>query len=371
MGLFVRDKGDNQSPVEIEKMVDEALAEMKKENYPAAIKIYEKIMPDYPFNGVFRNNLACCFAGLGKFDEAETEFVEAIRIFRVDREKGIPVPRSNLRAANRNIIRLYKAILSKKEIVPGASRPRDDRNSQNPFSLKRTIRSIVRGIRRGGVVFIITRIPVFFSLKCNPVIQWYEKVFALRAEEFDRKNNIDTAGIIYQSDIRMDNKNQTYATCYQGSDILLFNNALSPLKINFRDYTFIDFGSGKGKALFLASAYSFGKIIGVEFSEALTAVAQDNIRRFNKDNIQAFCMDAVDYEFPAGPFVCYFYDPFDGCIMSKVIGNIRKAYDIHRPNIVIVYGNPRLHDLFDNEDWLKRIHHIGPYMIWSSNRNQS
>jgi hypothetical protein len=77
-------------------------------------------------------------------------------------------------------------------------------------------------------------------------------------------------------------------------------------------------------------------------------------------------MDAVDYKIPEGSLVCYFYDPFDGQIMAKVIANIRKAYDVCRQDIVIVYGNPRFNNLFDAEKWLERIHHIGPYMIWSS-----
>jgi hypothetical protein len=116
----------------------------------------------------------------------------------------------------------------------------------------------------------------------------------------------------------------------------------------------------------LAAAYSFKIIIGIEFSGLLAAIAQENIRQFKNDTIEAWCMDAVEFKIPEGPLVCYFYDPFDDYIMAKVIGNIRQAYYLHKRNIVVVYNNPRFHDLFDAEAWLEKLSYIGPVMIWSS-----
>ncbi len=122
MGLFnlfkseyrSHDKIRNAVPDEIKKDVDEALAETKKENYLAAINIYKKIIPHYPDIGVLRNNLGCCLVSLEQFDEAETEFIEAIRITKLNRDKGIYVPRSYLKEPIRNLTKLYKTVLSKR-----------------------------------------------------------------------------------------------------------------------------------------------------------------------------------------------------------------------------------------------------------------
>jgi tRNA G46 methylase TrmB len=46
---------------------------------------------------------------------------------------------------------------------------------------------------------------------------------------------------------------------------------VSRLNISFEDFTFFDFGSGKGRALHLASEFPFKNIIGVEFSSKLHA----------------------------------------------------------------------------------------------------
>ena len=264
--------------------------------------------------------------------------------------------------------KIKKMILSKYTYVPHDSPPPKNRISHQHKHFTREIREIMRGVKRRGIIVALTKIPVYLSSKFNRLMRLYEKVVALRGYEFDRKNSIDTAGIVYQTDLRMNNQNQLHATYYQGSDSLPFNNALSSLKINFSEYTFIDFGSGKGKALLLASAYSFKRIIGIEFSENLHAIAQENIRQLTKDNIEAYCMDVVKYEIPDESIVCYFFDPFDEYIMTKVINNIRKVYTLYKRNIVIVYCNYRFFYLFDAEEWLERLNHIGPALIWCSKK---
>jgi tetratricopeptide (TPR) repeat protein len=353
-------------PDAIKIEADQALAEAKKGNFHASINVYKKIIQMCPAIGFLRNNRACCLASLEKFDEAETEFLEAIRIFSANRDKGIPIPRSCRRTTQRNLITLYKTILRTKQLIPPVTQRRKIQISLHTMSLIREIQLIARSIGRKGIVSALSKFPLYLTTRFNTALRWYEKVRSLRADEFDRKNNIDTAGIVYQSDLRVDNKNQSHAVYYQGSDSLFFHNAISSLRINFNEYTFIDFGSGKGKALFLASAFSFKKIIGIEFSGVLDGIARGNIRRFNKDNISVFSMDVVDYAIPGENLVCYFFDPFDGYIMAKVINNIRSAYRSYKKSILIVYYNPRFYALFDAENWLERQNHIGTVMIWSS-----
>jgi tRNA1(Val) A37 N6-methylase TrmN6 len=46
-------------------------------------------------------------------------------------------------------------------------------------------------------------------------------------------------------------------------------------------YDFVDFGSGKGRVLLIASQFPFCQVIGVEFDRRLHAIAQENIRLFD------------------------------------------------------------------------------------------
>ena len=67
---------------------------------------------------------------------------------------------------------------------------------------------------------------------------------------------------------------------YQPTEPTLFEEMLASLKIDFRNFTFIDLGSGKGRALLLASAYPFRRIVGVELLPALNRIAQENLENY-------------------------------------------------------------------------------------------
>src|SRR5712691_7133679 len=56
---------------------------------------------------------------------------------------------------------------------------------------------------------------------------------------------------------------------YQPTEPVLFEEMLASIKIDFRNFTFIDLGSGKGRVLLLASDYPFRQIVGVELLPAL------------------------------------------------------------------------------------------------------
>jgi hypothetical protein len=57
-----------------------------------------------------------------------------------------------------------------------------------------------------------------------------------------------------------------------------FLSALENVNIRYQDFTFIDLGSGKGRALLLASEFPFQEIIGVELGPELHEIAKKNIR---------------------------------------------------------------------------------------------
>jgi hypothetical protein len=90
---------------------------------------------------------------------------------------------------------------------------------------------------------------------------------------------------------------------YQPTDPALFQEMLASLKIDFRDFTFVDIGSGKGRTLLMASDHPFHRIVGVELLPELHRVAQENIRKYKSDSQQCFaleslCDDAREFVFP-------------------------------------------------------------------------
>src|ERR1700720_4110481 len=74
-----------------------------------------------------------------------------------------------------------------------------------------------------------------------------------------------------------------FHSAYQPTEPAVFPerlNALQQAGLDFRDFTFIDLGSGKGRTLMMASDYPFRRIMGVELLPALHQAAQDNLSKY-------------------------------------------------------------------------------------------
>src|ERR1700761_1704292 len=76
---------------------------------------------------------------------------------------------------------------------------------------------------------------------------------------FDQKFNVDTSGLLYE--LPSGHEHDPYNNGYFAVAPSVFHAVLALLKerlqLDFRDYSFIDIGSGKGRALLLASGYPF------------------------------------------------------------------------------------------------------------------
>jgi hypothetical protein len=63
-------------------------------------------------------------------------------------------------------------------------------------------------------------------------------------------------------------------------------------------------------------------------------LAAENLRRYKTDSRQctdATCVlgDAAQFAFPPEPTVLYFYNPFQGGVMDRVIANLKKSLQDH------------------------------------------
>src|SRR5579863_6684075 len=83
-----------------------------------------------------------------------------------------------------------------------------------------------------------------------------------------------------------------------------------PLK-NFREYTFIDFGSGKGRMLFMAARHGFKRLLGIELRRELHNQASKNAREcrhVDASFVESRNMNASEYEFSDEKLVLFFFN---------------------------------------------------------------
>lgn len=124
-----------------------------------------------------------------------------------------------------------------------------------------------------------------------------------------------------------------------------FRLAMSCVDAPLEDHVFVDIGSGKGKALLLASEYPFQRIVGVELSPALHRIALANTARYTSPtqrcrSIESVCQDAVGFVFPTFPLVVFMFQPFGPQLLGQVLDRLERSLADHPRLCWLIYINP-------------------------------
>jgi SAM-dependent methyltransferase len=146
---------------------------------------------------------------------------------------------------------------------------------------------------------------------------------------------------------------------YQPSDPELFREVIGGLEMDYSKFTFIDLGSGKGRALLLACEFPFRRIIGVELLAELHAIADENRRQFQEGaqqhRIELWCGDARQFNFPHEPLVVFLFDPFPEHILEQVMTKLQRSVREQPRPVIVVYQNPVSEHVLSNAGWVRRI----------------
>jgi SAM-dependent methyltransferase len=121
---------------------------------------------------------------------------------------------------------------------------------------------------------------------------------------------------------------------------------------------FLDLGCGKGRAVAVAATFPFERIIGIELSEQLAELAEANIaslRHRRAKQIEIHHMDATAYEVPPEVNVIYFFNPFIGKDLRKVVSNIHRSYvNAPRPLFIIFFTNVKFDEIVHDQPWITK-----------------
>ena len=205
-----------------------------------------------------------------------------------------------------------------------------------------------------------------FAVLCLrlPLVPILQSDFGVRIDRaysgwmFDRRFGVHTSGLIRQPIPTVGSDKAPLGRPYDGSNPGRFRRIVQGLGIRYEEYTFVDFGSGMGRVLLLASGFPFRSVTGVEWSQELHEIAQRNINVYKgpraSNEVKSFCTDAGEFPIPSGKSVLYFFNPFGEEVMARVLDNIRSSLQQNPRDIVLVYVNPRHRDIFDRADFLKK-----------------
>ncbi len=166
---------------------------------------------------------------------------------------------------------------------------------------------------------------------------------------------VDTGGHFTKAELGLaDPDAHEYSTVSYGAIYRL----LRSLDCDWQNSAFVDYGAGKGRAVVTAATFPFKSVTGVELSTALAAAARENVRRMRRRkarHVEVVTTDATAYPVPADANVFYFYNPFAGKLLERVIANIHASVTAHPRPVSILYVNDDHFERLVNEQhpWLR------------------
>jgi hypothetical protein len=153
------------------------------------------------------------------------------------------------------------------------------------------------------------------------------------AHPFDLHYGLDTGGYLAPQQIVTGHPHDALGFGYSAIAPSVFREACRRWRDRLtsaaavKAYTFVDVGAGKARALFLASAMPFRKVVGIELSPELAGIAQHNAAHWRAMNpnaapIRVLHRDVLQAPLPRPPLLVYLYNPFDCWLIEKLLDRI-------------------------------------------------
>jgi SAM-dependent methyltransferase len=181
---------------------------------------------------------------------------------------------------------------------------------------------------------------------------WYR----LYEELQEKRLGIRTTGIVTSQELRHESPELLE---YAPSPYHALRYCLAQLAVRTGEDALLDYGCGMGRAVVLAATKPFRRVVGVEISPALAAVASENVRRARKRlkcEVHLEVADATTYPVPDDITVVHLFNPFTGDTLARTVGNIQESLRRKPRDLTIVFGNPVwFEEMFGGEKWLERV----------------
>lgn len=185
---------------------------------------------------------------------------------------------------------------------------------------------------------------------------------------FDERFGVETSGLLYElpTGHPHDLYNNGYFAVAPSVFHAVIGNLRQQLHLDFQRFDFVDIGSGKGRALLLASDYPFREIVGIELSPELDRIARANVARYAEvaagvesgmrvPQVITIQGDAAEFVWPSTPLIVYMWNAFTMPVMERVFHSLKASLVDEPREVYLVYMHPELESMLDELPWLVRL----------------
>jgi SAM-dependent methyltransferase len=129
----------------------------------------------------------------------------------------------------------------------------------------------------------------------------------------------------------------------------------------YEDYTFIDYGCGKGRAVVVATEFPFQSVAGIELSATLAATARLNAAKIasqfpDRPSVKIVGANVCDFPLPGGKLACFNYHAFGPELLAQIIRKFEAALAGDTSHMFFIYYNPVHFELFDASPAFRRFY---------------
>jgi SAM-dependent methyltransferase len=192
------------------------------------------------------------------------------------------------------------------------------------------------------------------------------------AHPFDIEHGTDTGGYLSPQEITTGHAHDLFGYGYSAIAPSVFremcrrwrDTLAAPVR-GVAAYSFVDVGAGKGRALLLACALPFRKVIGVELNPELAGIARNNVAHWNqaarpRAKVRVLLGDVLEVRWSRAPLLVYLYNPFACELIERLVERLESVERPGSAPIDLLYVNPTCADVLSRRggwvlQWTDRI----------------
>jgi SAM-dependent methyltransferase len=231
-------------------------------------------------------------------------------------------------------------------------------------SLETLRRKLMRSLAQRGLLSTLRRCvsrPLQMMANVTRSVLPQQRRILRQELEFDQHCNVDTRADRDPGWMAaITSPNWMHGIGYAPVPFADLRTILKGLDLSWQDYTFVDLGAGKGRALFVAAEFPFHHVTGVEYSPRLAAALTNNIASYRNPRQRCWSLagllgDATEYPFPTDPLVLFFHHPFETIVFRQVLARLELSLARHPRHIVAIYYDPQCEQVFAESASFQRL----------------